>query len=220
MKLSMPDRSLEAFVRSKTLIFWDFDGVIKESLDVKSRAFETLFMPYGAEIAERVRNHHESNGGLSRFIKIPLYLSWAGLPTSEVEVERFCARFSELVLQSVIDSPWVGGVRDYLERCHEHQYFVLLTATPKEEIKVIINRLGISSCFREVFGAPTEKSECIAGIIRQRDGARERMLVIGDSENDMKAARDNRIPFLLRRTPYNGSLQAAHRGPMFETLAS
>lgn len=220
MKPSMPPRSIEALVRSKTLVFWDFDGVIKESLDVKARAFETLFLPYGADIAARVRNHHESNGGLSRFIKIPLYLNWAGLPTSEVEVERFCVRFSELALQGVIDSPWVGGVHDYIERYHEQQYFVLLTATPKEEIKMIIDRLGIDPCFREVFGAPTDKSEAIAGIVRRRDGDRESMLVIGDSEHDMKAARDNGIPFLLRSTPYNASLQASHRGLMFESLVS
>jgi phosphoglycolate phosphatase-like HAD superfamily hydrolase len=200
------------------MVFWDFDGVIKESLNVKARAFEALFLPFGEVIAARVRKHHESNGGLSRFIKIPLYLEWAGLPTSEVEVKKFCFRFSELALQGVIDSPWVGGVRDYLERHHRQQYFVLLTATPKEEIEIIINLLGITHCFREVFGSPTDKSEAITSIVRRGEGDRGHMLVIGDSEQDMKAAQNNGIQFLLRRTPFNASLQTVHRGPIFETL--
>ena len=220
MKPSNPVRYIKDFIHSKAVVFWDFDGVIKESLNAKACAFEKLFEPYGVDIATRVRKHHESNGGISRFIKIPLYLEWAGLPPSKVEVERFSARYSELVLQSVIDSPWVDGVREYLESFHEHQYFILLTATPNVEIKSIIHRIGISSYFREVFGAPIDKSEAIAGIVRRHGGKRQPMLVIGDSENDMIAARDNGITFLLRCTPYNRPLQAVHRGLGFETLIS
>ena len=45
-------------------IFWDFDGVIKDSMTVKSDAFEQLFLPFGENIAKKVRTHHEANGGI------------------------------------------------------------------------------------------------------------------------------------------------------------
>lgn len=48
-------------------IFWDFDGVIAESVNVKTEAFYNLYLPYGIEIAEKVRRHHLDNGGMSRF---------------------------------------------------------------------------------------------------------------------------------------------------------
>lgn len=38
-------------------IFWDFDGVIAESVNVKTEAFYNLYLPYGIEIAEKVRRY-------------------------------------------------------------------------------------------------------------------------------------------------------------------
>ena len=45
------------------LVFWDFDGVIKESVSVKTDAFLELFKPYGSKICEKVKSHHIENGG-------------------------------------------------------------------------------------------------------------------------------------------------------------
>ena len=50
-------------------IFFDFDGVIADSVNVKTEAFEKIYLPYGKEIAEKVINHHRENGGMSRFEK-------------------------------------------------------------------------------------------------------------------------------------------------------
>ena len=52
------------------IVFWDFDGVIKDSVAAKSDGFEKLFRPFGAEVARRVRQHHEAHGGVSRYEKI------------------------------------------------------------------------------------------------------------------------------------------------------
>lgn len=207
-----------ALIRSKRVVFWDFDGVIKDSVDVKTRAFEALFLPFGADLAARVRANHEANGGVSRFDKIPLYLGWAGIPASPARIEEFCCRFSELVLQAVIDSPWVAGVPGYLKaHCHD-QFFVLVTATPQGEIEHIVRTLGIADCFREIHGAPTSKSEAIAGVLQHRGVDRNETLMLGDAETDLWAARANAIPFLLRRTDLNRNLQGAYAGPMFEGL--
>ena len=53
------------------MVFWDFDGVIKESVSVKTDAFEELFKPYGDIVRKKVKNHHIENAGMSRFNKIP-----------------------------------------------------------------------------------------------------------------------------------------------------
>jgi phosphoglycolate phosphatase-like HAD superfamily hydrolase len=205
-------------IRSKRLLFWDFDGVIKDSVDVKTKAFEALFSPYGVEIVSRVREHHEANGGVSRFDKIPLYLQWAGASASDVLVKEFCSRFSELALQGVIDSPWVKGIPNYLQQNYEQQYFVLLTATPQDEIEHIIDGLDISHYFREVYGAPMSKTKAIADVLRRLKIERDQTLMIGDTETDMLATQDNGIPFLLRCTPLNPKLQTICNSPMFEDL--
>jgi len=205
-------------LRSATLVFWDFDGVIKDSVEVKTSAYENLFLPFGHEVANRVRQHHESNGGISRFDKIPLYLTWAGeLATPALTVE-FCDRFSKLVLQAVIDSPWVPGGREYLMQYFTQQYFVLVTATPQEEIEQILAVLDVADCFREVHGAPTKKASAIKSVLSRLECAPEHALMIGDAETDLLAAQENSVPFLLRRTHLNLSIQATYNGSMFDDL--
>jgi phosphoglycolate phosphatase-like HAD superfamily hydrolase len=205
-------------LRAASLVFWDFDGVIKDSVFVKTAAFERLFLPYGAEITCRVRQHHEANGGVSRFDKIPLYLAWAGEPASAEQVSAFCERFSQLVLQAAIDAPWVPGVREYLLQYCDEQYFVLVTATPQEEIEQILATLDIAHCFRDVHGAPTKKASAIETVLVRQRVAPAQALMIGDAETDRQAAQTNSVPFLLRRTPLNLSMQASYGGPMFDDL--
>ncbi len=200
------------------LVFWDFDGVIKDSVDVKTTAFERLFLSYGVEVARRVRRHHEAHGGVSRFEKIPLYLAWAGEPASAAQVAAFCERFANSLLQAVIDAPWVPGVREYLLRHYAEQHFVLVTATPQEEIEQILAALELAYCFREVHGAPTKKASAIGAVLARQKCAPGQALMIGDAETDRQAAQANAVPFLLRRTHLNLFIQASYKGPMFDDL--
>ncbi len=210
--------SVKDALRAATLIFWDFDGVIKDSVGVKTLAYENLFLPFGRAVATRVRQHHESHGGVSRFDKIPLYLTWAGEVASPEQVEAFCAEFSTAVLRAVVDSPWVPGVQEYLQvHCHQ-QYFVLVTATPQEEIEQILSELGLAHCFREVYGAPTKKAHAIKSVLSRLGYATKYALMIGDAETDLQAAQENSVPFLLRRTSLNLPVQTTYSGLMFEDL--
>ena len=45
-------------IQDSEVIFWDFDGVIKDSVSVKAEAFKILFSEYGREIVQKVVNHH------------------------------------------------------------------------------------------------------------------------------------------------------------------
>jgi phosphoglycolate phosphatase-like HAD superfamily hydrolase len=215
--MSCPHKT-KAIIKCASIVFWDFDGVIKDSVEVKAAAFERLFLPYGAEIARRVRQHHEAHGGMSRFDKVPLYLAWVGEPASSAQVEAFCEQFSQAVLQAVIDASWVPGVREYLLSHCAEKYFVLVTATPKEEIKQILAALELAHCFREVHGAPTKKASAIRAVLTRQKCAPEQALMIGDAETDRQAAQANAVPFLLRRTPLNFSMMASYGGPIFEDL--
>lgn len=210
--------SVESLLNQAEIIFWDFDGVIKDSLEVKASAFEKLFLPFGREIAARVRKHHEKNGGMSRFEKIPLYLGWAGELVATSQVEYYSKHFSALVKAAVINAPWVPGVREYLIDQYAQRYFVLVTATPQLEIEDILNSLSINFCFREVYGAPQKKSEVIKEVLFKAGCPPERALMIGDAATDMQAAKANSVPFILRSTPLNLDIQAKYTGPNFRGL--
>jgi phosphoglycolate phosphatase-like HAD superfamily hydrolase len=207
-----------AMLENASIVFCDFDGVIKDSVAAKSDGFERLFAPFGNELARRVRQHHEAHGGLSRYEKIPIYLGWAGEPADAVQMQSFCDEFSKIVFQAVIDSPWVPGVYEYLRRHHMRQRFVLLTATPQDEILKILRALEIETCFDEVCGAPAEKAAAMASYLLRLQFVARDAVMIGDSESDLYAAEANGVAFLLRCTPINQELQQRYAGPRFEDL--
>ncbi|MBL6992226.1 MAG: HAD family hydrolase [Bacteriovoracaceae bacterium] len=188
-------------------IFWDFDGVIKDSVGVKSDAFELLFLPFGEEAAKRVRRHHENNGGMSRFDKIPIYLAWAGKDPTQSIVDQYTDKFSQLVKQKVIDSAWVDGIKEYLQENYHKKQFFLVTATPQLEIEYILDQLKIKFYFQKVIGSPISKGKAVESLLKEYDVDPLQALMVGDSISDYEAAESNHVAFVLRRTSLNEELQ-------------
>jgi HAD superfamily hydrolase (TIGR01549 family) len=211
-------KQTKILLKEKQVIFWDFDGVIKDSVAVKSLGYEKLFLPFGEEVVKLVNQHHEAHGGVSRYNKIPLYLDWAGETTNPIQIQEFCRRFSNLVQQAVIDSPWVPGVHKYLKSNHARQDFILMTATPQEEIERILDALGITHFFQEIHGAPKTKMKVVSEVLNRLHFQSQEALVVGDSKTDLKAARANSVAFLLSRTAFNRELQKQFKGPSVENL--
>lgn len=203
-------------LRSYEQVFWDFDGVIKDSVTVKSDAFEQLFLPFGNELGARVRAHHEEHSGVSRFDKIPVYLGWAGEVNDEATVQEYSLRFSQMVKSKVIDSAWIPGVHEYLLRNADRQQFSLVTATPHNEILEILAALNLASVFRQVFGAPTSKKDGIASVLKESGAEPSNAVMIGDARSDYEAAMSNGIGFVLRRTITNAGLQRDLVCPMID----
>ena len=85
------------FFKNIDTFFLDFDGVIKDSNTVKSVGFEDLFRGHGKEIVNAIKVHHSENMYLSRFEKIPLYLSWTREPVTRKNIKLYCDKFSLLV---------------------------------------------------------------------------------------------------------------------------
>lgn len=201
-------------------LFWDFDGVIKESVDVKTQAYEQLFTSFGAQVSARVSKHHEANGGMSRFDKLPIYLEWAGLRPTVNTIHEYSEKFGHAVIQKVIDSPWVSGVERVLHKRRQHQIFVLVSATPQAELEFILKELGLTQNFAAIYGAPVKKSDAIAEILRLKKLTPERCLMIGDATADMAAAEANQVPFLLRRHASNTAVFADYDGPHIEDFSN
>jgi HAD superfamily hydrolase (TIGR01549 family) len=206
----------QALLAGYATLFWDFDGVVKESVSVKADAFERLFAPFGAALAAQVRCHHEQHGGMSRTQKLPLYLAWTGCAERADEVSRYAERFSALVRQAVVDCPWVPGAREYLAANCRRQRLVLVTATPQAEIEDILDALSAREWFAEVYGVPTAKAEALQADLARSGCQRDSALMIGDSEADHAAAQAAGVAFLLRRTAFNRPLQRAYAGPQCE----
>lgn len=200
-------------LKNYRVLFWDFDGVIKESVDVKTQAYIELFQDYGADVAEQVRYHHETNGGMSRFEKLPLYLKWAGEVCHSARVGQFCDKFASMVVNEVIKSAWVPGVEGYLRSNPYGQIFIVVSATPQDELIEILSSLCLLSCFTHIYGAPTPKKDALRTVLQMLHVSPEHCLMIGDADVDFDAANANDVPFLLRRHATNGDVFVHYTGP-------
>ena len=181
------------------VIFWDFDGVIKDSVPVKTEAFRKLFLSFGTDVADKVAEHHLENGGVSRYKKIQYYFkTYVGKNISVEELDCYANDFSKLVVEEVIKSPWIPGVEDFLRNNEYIQEFILVTGTPQGEIEIILERLNLTELFISIHGAPKEKTVMVSDDIKKYGYKASDCILIGDSPTDFKAAHENNINFIYR----------------------
>lgn len=178
-------------------IVFDFDGVLAESVDVKTRAFAALYEQYGADVVRQVVDWHLAHGGVSRYEKFrhfhQAFLGRALAPPEEVELGR---RFSALVEESVIASAWVPGAREFLDGWHARLPLFVASGTPEEELVRIVERRGMARFFAGVAGAPRKKGAILQDFLGRSGATPDRMLMVGDAMTDFEGAAEAGVPFL------------------------
>jgi len=200
-------------------VLFDFDGVLVESVQVKTKAFEHLYLPYGKEISDRVVSHHEANGGVSRFEKFRLYSGeWLGEEIDNAKIENLAKEFSDLVVEAVVAADWVPGADVFLRQYVSNYHSWIITGTPTEEIKAILKRRAIAQYFIEAFGSPTKKPDWVAHIIQKYGIVPKETVFIGDALSDYEAAITHQLNFILRETPMNKQLFKEYSGPRIPNL--
>ena len=200
-------------------IIFDFDGVIAESVQVKTDAFARLYEDFGSEIVNKVVKHHVANGGMSRFEKIRLYhKSYLNKAITNKENEELANQFSVLVVEKVIDSPYVPGVFKYIQKCYEKYNLFISTGTPTNEMNQILNGRRIAQYFAEVCGSPEKKDEHITKIMSKYNYHADDLIFYGDAKTDINAAKKLNIPFILIKNSFNKNLANTFQGKMINNF--
>jgi phosphoglycolate phosphatase-like HAD superfamily hydrolase len=183
----------------KQVVLFDFDGVLVDSVPVKEEAFGALYREYGVDIVTSVKAYHREHGGLSRFDKFQYYhqaLLGGISPLSTFELESLSRRFSECVVQMVIDADEIRHAAEVLHTLHGQVPMHLLSATPEEELAHIVKARGMSDYFCSVHGSPQKKSAHIVSLIKCHGYDRQSMVLIGDALHDYEASCEANIAFI------------------------
>lgn len=177
--------------------FFDFDGVLADSVEVKTEAFAKLYEPYGREVVVQVIEHHRRYGGMTRADKFRYYhRNYLGRELSENEMAELCQQFSELVVDEVVAAPEIRGAGDFLRKwCFGLPCFVI-SATPEEEIREIVRRRGMTNYFKEVLGAPVSKHDNLARLLNTFGLNPSKCCLFGDAESDYIAAHGCGVEFI------------------------
>ena len=188
-------------------IIFDFDGVLAESVEIKTKAFYAIYHKHGEEIAQKVVLHHKENGGMSRYEKFPYYhKSFLNKQLSINEIEILGEEFSKLVVDGVINSNEVPGALWFLKRYKEECNYWIVSATPTYEINEIIYKRNLSQFFIKIYGSPNTKISIVKRIINENNLELGNTVFIGDAMSDYNAAIKNSISFILRKTDENKAL--------------
>lgn len=198
-------------MKKKYLLF-DFDGVLAESVNIKTEAFRKMYLSKGEEFAQRVVDYHEANGGVSRYEKFKVFNGdWLGETVTPEKVNELAAVFSDFVVDGVVNAPEVVGANDFLESSQDYTKFII-TGTPTVEIKPILTKRKMSHFFKEAFGSPEKKGHWVKHILKTENISSKECVFIGDALADYNAAMENDIDFILRETDIAAHLFKDYKG--------
>ena len=182
----------------KAIIF-DFDGVILESVNIKTEAFRELFRKY-PEYVDEIVDYHLENGGMSRYKKFSyIYDKILNESLDEARSEKLGRSFSKIILQKMLSCPFVNGAIECLEMLSNNNIMLFIASgTPEDELKHIVQMRGLSGYFKSVYGTPPTKSEIIRNILETYGLQSTEVMFIGDSINDYEGAKEAGVPFIVR----------------------
>ena len=180
-------------------IIFDFDGVLVESNEIRFNGFRKLFKDYPQEQVEQLVEYAKANGGVSRYKKIEFFFNTIRKePVSSKSVNHWANQFSELVTQDVLEARPVKGSLEFLEKYFNQFDFAIVSGSDQRELREVCKGRGIDSFFKIILGSPIEKKDNIATLLSDFKWERNKSLYIGDSNNDLEAAKANNVDFIGR----------------------
>jgi len=178
-------------------LVFDFDGVIADSVEVKTKAFVKLFEKYDSEIQQKIAIHHSQHGGMTRVEKIRYYYNaFIGKTLDNEILAALCDEFSELVVDKVVAASEIQGVKDFLDFCNSTALCFIDSATPDAEIVKIVSRRGLRKYFYEILGSGKSKADNLTYILEKYQIEPRRCLFFGDAASDYNAARERGVDFV------------------------
>ena len=200
-------------------VVFDFDGVLVDSVDVKTEAFVSLFEGEGEEVVRRVVDYHLEHGGISRLEKFRfIYREILCRPLSEEKLHFLCKNFSRIVVGQVVSTRWVDGAEEFLKRNKNNYKFFIVSGTPDEELRSIVKQRRINFLFDAVFGSPKAKDLLLNELVDLYDLRSNEVVFIGDAMTDWQAAKSAGIQFIWKRASKNTPPMLSFEGPIISNL--
>ena len=171
------------------LIIFDCDGIILESMDIKSMAFYRIGKEISEEAADSLAMYHRMHGGVSRFKKFEwLYETYHGRAITEEEKQALNERFKKIAMDEVSRCALVPGIQGVLDSWLDRVPMYVASGAPEEELRMILEKRGLSKYFVGMHGSPTVKTLLVRAIVQHAGVHPGNSIMIGDSRADQYAA--------------------------------
>lgn len=176
---------------------FDCDGVILDSMHIKTLGYREIFSDQPTELIERFIDFHLRNGGLPRYNKIRyFYNELRGEPISERDVDRLAAQYAAVMRREMHNPALIiPEVVDFIRKHQGSCTFHVVSATEEQELCDELTVLGLASLFCSIHGSPALKEENVEKILTTYGYAPPDTVFVGDSINDLAAAQAFCLPF-------------------------
>lgn len=181
----------------KKNILWDFDGVILDSMDIRTTGFKEVLQNYPGAQVDQLIQYHKNNGGLSRYVKFRYFLK-------EIRKEKNCdglvqelsRNYSRIMRRNLgSKNRLIPEVHEYIVANYQDYRMHIVSGSDGEELRYLCEKLDLLKFFVSIEGSPTPKIKLVSNILRKYHYQEQETCLIGDSVNDLEAAEENGIQF-------------------------
>jgi phosphoglycolate phosphatase-like HAD superfamily hydrolase len=174
----------------RCLVF-DCDGVLLDSVPIKTMALARLAAPYGDEARDRLVMYHALHGGVSRYLKFAWFFREVlGREITRDESRDWGERFAEYALEELRRCPLIPGVQTVLDSWSGRLPMYVCSGAPAQELGQLLQERDIARYFAGIYGSPPAKAGLLAQIVDASGVAAEETLMVGDATTDRDAAEE------------------------------
>ena len=192
----------------KKVIFWDFDGVILDSMAIRDKGFREVLKGYPSGEVDKLMEFHNLNGGLSRYVKFRFFFEKIRKESiAEIEVKQWADKFSLIMKKLLVDNSLL--IKDsvtFIKENYTKYQMHIVSGSDGIELRYLCEKLGLSNFFISIQGSPTAKIKLVSDLLDFHHYKNTNVILIGDSLNDYEAAHVNNISFY----GYNNQLLKKH----------
>ena len=191
---SLEDRAVaqvRAVLADARAIVCDFDGTLVDSNPIKWRAFERCFTDLPAPLRESAwtycrRHHHTPRGEKFRHV----YEQILQQPYTAEIAQRLERQFEEHTTAAIIRAPEIPGAGAFLASMGRSCLVAVLSSTPHELLRQIIEARGWATHVGLMRGAPVRKADWLRQLCATQGYPGHAVVVFGDMAEDAVAAHE------------------------------
>lgn len=180
----------------KNIIF-DFDGVILDSVELKTQAFAELFKEFPKDKVQELLKFHLQNGGISRYHKIQHFFeNIIYREISDGEISKYAEKYSELTKEKLCNPRYIiKETLDFIKKKQDCYNMHIASGADEQDLLEICERLDLTRYFLNIHGSPAKKDDLVKKILVNNNYKTKETILIGDSVNDFEVALNNNIYF-------------------------
>ncbi|MFN8413655.1 MAG: HAD family hydrolase [Anaerolineales bacterium] len=166
-----------------TLILFDFDGVLADTLDD--------LIKFGQETCNELGvRHHVVKEDLSTLEVMSFSTYGKQLEVPDHLIEEFVKRCLAKVAGKESPPEIFTGLAEVIRNLSVNNTLGIVTTNSAQNVKLFLSKHDLEECFREIYGVeqPGSKAEKISKARNQFAAAGEAVFMIGDSMSDIRAA--------------------------------